>query len=97
MSDTPRTDAALEWVRPAGDDSAPPNEQYVSADFARDLERELTQLRKDLELRTAERDGARAERNYYAGEVTRLRDALAKSQLFLDDERRVMCTTSFAP
>jgi hypothetical protein len=54
MSDTPRTDEMLEWVRPCGDDSGPPNEQYVSSDFARQLERELNdakaenaKLRKD--------------------------------------------------
>jgi len=39
---TPRTDAALEWVRPVEqNDTAPPNEQYVDAEFARELEREL--------------------------------------------------------
>lgn len=47
MNNTPRTDAALEWVRPAGNDSAPPNEQYVSADFARQLERELAVLQAE--------------------------------------------------
>ena len=46
MSETPRTDAVLEWVRPMGNDSGPPNEQYVSADFARQLERENFMLRE---------------------------------------------------
>jgi len=42
MSDTPRTDAAVEWVRPVDQsDTGPPNEQYVDAEFARELEREL--------------------------------------------------------
>lgn len=41
---TPRTDAILEWARPMGDDAGPPHEQYVSADFARQLETELAQL-----------------------------------------------------
>jgi hypothetical protein len=45
MSITPRTDAALEWVRPVGNDSGPPHEQYVEANFARDLERENAALR----------------------------------------------------
>ena len=48
MNATPRTDAALEWVRPAGNDCGPPNEQYVCADFARELERELARLRAEL-------------------------------------------------
>ena len=47
-SDTPRTDAALEWVRPAGNDSGPPHEQYVSGDFARELERENNALRAKI-------------------------------------------------
>jgi hypothetical protein len=42
---TPRTDAALEWVRPVGNDSGPPHEQYVEANFARDLERENAAFR----------------------------------------------------
>ena len=46
MSTTPQTDAAIEWARPCGNDSAPPNEQYVSADFARELERENARLRE---------------------------------------------------
>lgn len=46
---TPRTDAALEWVRPMGNDSGPPHEQYVSADFAREIERENVRLRAALE------------------------------------------------
>ena len=49
MSDTPRTDAALEWVRPVGNDSGPPHEQYVSAEFARQLERENAALRAALQ------------------------------------------------
>jgi len=41
-SNTPRTDAALEWVRPVEqNDAAPPNEQYVNAEFAREMERKL--------------------------------------------------------
>lgn len=44
-SNTPRTDAALEWVRPMGNDDGPPNEQYVCSDFARELERENNALR----------------------------------------------------
>lgn len=48
MSDTPKTDAAIEWARPCGNDSAPPNEQYVSADFARELERELNEWKHAL-------------------------------------------------
>ena len=44
---TPRTDAALEWVRPAGNDSGPPNEQYVCADVARTLETELAEAKAE--------------------------------------------------
>jgi hypothetical protein len=46
---TPRTDAALEWVRPAGNDCGPPNEQYVCSDLARTLERELNAERDKAE------------------------------------------------
>ena len=35
-------------MRPAGNDCGPPNEQYVCADFARELERELARLRAEL-------------------------------------------------
>jgi hypothetical protein len=48
LAPTPRTDAALEWVRPAGNDSGPPNEQYVSAEVARTLERELAAANKRI-------------------------------------------------
>ena len=44
---TPRTTAALEWVRPAGNDSGPPNEQYVCADVARTLETELAEAKAE--------------------------------------------------
>ena len=48
-SDTPRTDAALEWVRPVDQtDTAPPNQQYVDAEFAQELERENAELRQSL-------------------------------------------------
>ena len=47
MSTTPRTTAALEWVRPAGNDSGPPNEQYVCADVARTLETELAEAKAE--------------------------------------------------
>ena len=46
---TPRTTAALEWVRPAGNDSGPPNEQYVCADVARTLETELAEAKAERE------------------------------------------------
>lgn len=48
MGDTPQTDAAQEWVMPAGNDSGPPHEQYVHADFARELERENAALREKV-------------------------------------------------
>ena len=47
---TPRTDAALEWVRPAGNDCGPPNEQYVCADLARTIERELVTERANVRM-----------------------------------------------
>ena len=47
---TPRTDSVLEWVRPAGSDCGPPNEQYVYADFARTLERELACEREKVRV-----------------------------------------------
>ncbi len=47
QSKTPRTDDACEWARPAGNDSAPPNESYVSTDFARQLETELTSVAQE--------------------------------------------------
>jgi hypothetical protein len=60
MSDTPKTEEAkFSGIH------AHPSEEYVDADYARELERENTRLTKDLDLRTAERDGARAERNHY--------------------------------
>ena len=47
MSTTPRTTAALEWVRPAGNDSGPPNEQYVCADVASTLETKLAEAKAE--------------------------------------------------
>ena len=48
LCDTPRTMAALEWVRPMGDDSGPPHEQYVPAEEMAKLERENAALRAKL-------------------------------------------------
>lgn len=48
MSATPRTDAAIELVRPAGSDPLPPYRKYVPVDFARDLERENAALRNEI-------------------------------------------------
>ena len=53
---TPRTTAALEWVRPAGNDSGPPNEQYVCADVARTLETELAAAKAECERLMNQRD-----------------------------------------
>ncbi len=55
MSDTPRTDAALVesiLCTEGGDEECTvyPAEEHVTADFARDLERENAELRKNLTL-----------------------------------------------
>ena len=45
MSDTPKTDEAVELVRPLGRDPFPNLQKYVKVDFARELERENIALR----------------------------------------------------
>ena len=57
MVETPRTDAVIEICR---DGSNEMHGEWVSSDFARQLERELQEAKAQIRLLIAERDSARA-------------------------------------